>query len=148
MNCYSKEIFLKSPLFITYFEVLIQEYENIAENIVEPLLESKSKECIDLQVKVQKRCQKEISYKNQRTIEEFKETTKNFYFINYHNLAQKMIINYIFENIFENLTDEFVRQFNNVILNLLELDSNKKLIKDCFMTKFHDFEERLKLNNF
>ena len=140
-NC--TEIFLNSDLFINFIYLMINEYENIADNLIEPMLDIKAREFIDLQVDVQKKCQKEISFKNQRKIKDFKINIKDFLIDNYHLIAQKLIINYIFRNIFGKISDEFVNQFNFLTRKILQRDKNKELIKDCFMIKFSDFENRL-----
>lgn len=140
-NC--TEIFLNSDLFINFIYLMINEYENIADNLIEPMLDIKAREFIDLQVDVQKKCQKEISFKNQRKINDFRINIKDFLIDNYHLIAQKLIINYIFRNIFGKITDGFVNQFNFLTRKILQRDKNKELIKDCFMIKFSDFENRL-----
>ena len=140
-NC--TEIFLNSDLFINFIYLMINEYENIADNLIEPMLDIKAREFIDLQVDVQRKCQKEISFKNQRKINDFKISIKDFLIDNYHLIAQKLIINYIFRNIFGKITNEFVNQFNFLTRKILQRDKNKELIKDCFMIKFSDFENRL-----
>lgn len=140
-NC--TEIFLNSDLFINFIYLMINEYENIADNLIEPMLDIKAREFIDLQVDVQRKCQKEISFKNQRKINDFKISIKDFLIDNYHLIAQKLIINYIFRNIFEKISNEFVNQFNFLTRKILQKDKNKELIKDCFMIKFSDFENRL-----
>ena len=140
-NC--TEIFLNSDLFINFIYLMINEYENIADNLIEPMLDIKAREFIDLQVDVQKKCQKEISFKNQRKINDFRINIKDFLIDNYHLIAQKLIINYIFRNIFGKISDEFVNQFNFLTRKILQRDKNKELIKDCFMIKFSDFENRL-----
>ena len=140
-NC--TEIFLNSDLFINFIYLMINEYENIADNLIEPMLDIKAREFIDLQIDVQKKCQKEISFKNQRKINDFKINIKDFLIDNYHLIAQKLIINYIFRNIFEKISNEFVNQFNFLTRKILQRDKNKELIKDCFMIKFSDFENRL-----
>ena len=43
---------------------------------------------MDLQIEVQKECKGEISYKNLRTFNGFKETTEKFLLDNLHNLGQ------------------------------------------------------------
>ena len=140
-NC--TEIFLNSDLFINFIYLMINEYENIADNLIEPMLDIKAREFIDLQVDVQKKYQKEISFKNQRKINDFRINIKDFLIDNYHLIAQKLIINYIFRNIFGKITNEFVNQFNFLTRKILQRDKNKELIKDCFMIKFSDFENRL-----
>ena len=140
-NC--TEIFLNSDLFINFIYLMINEYENIADNLIEPMLDIKAREFIDLQVDVQRKCQKEISFKNQRKINDFRINIKDFLIDNYHLIAQKLIINYIFRNIFGKITNEFVNQFNFLTRKILQRDKNKELIKDCFMIKFSDFENRL-----
>ena len=146
INC--SNIFDNSDLFNNYIYVLMKDYENIAEDLITPLLEKKSKELINLQVKVQKDFKKEISYENQRNLEDFQNSIKEFYCAYFYNLGQKMIIQKIFDSVFLKLTDEFIRQFNIIITELLRKDKNKDKIKECFLTKFNEFEIGLKSYKF
>ena len=146
INC--SNIFDNSDLFNNYIYVLMKDYENIAEDLITPLLEKKSKELINLQVKVQKDFKKEISYVNQRNLEDFQNSIKEFYCAYFYNLGQKMIIQKIFDSVFLKLTDEFIRQFNIIITELLRKDKNKDKIKECFLTKFNEFEIGLKSYKF
>ena len=140
-NCIN--IFLNSDLFINFIEIMINEYENITDNLIEPMLDLKAREFIDLQVDIQRKYKKEILFKNQRKICDFKENIKMFLKDNYYFIAQKLIINFIFENIFGKITDEFIKKFNSLTETILKLNKNKELIKGCFMVKFNDFEKRL-----
>ena len=101
-----------------------------------------------MQVKVQKDFKKEISYENQRNLEDFQNSIKEFYCAYFYNLGQKMIIQKIFDSVFLKLTDEFIRQFNIIITELLRKDKNKDKIKECFLTKFNEFEIKLKSYKF
>ena len=56
-----------------------------------------------------------------------------------HNLGQTKIIEYLFENIYEQFTDEFINQLNNLTRQLLQSEDNKKIIKECFMVKYNEF---------
>ena len=141
-NC--QQIFRNSDFFKNLFEILIQDYENISNELNEPILEAKARYFIELQVQVQKECKGEISYKNQRTMDEFKKNIMDFMNQNYYNIAQKSIIVFIFEKIYRRITDEFVEQFDQLTKNILQKENNKELIKGCFMIKFSDFEDRLK----
>ena len=84
---------------------------------------------MDLQIKVQKDYRKEICYMNQRNFQDFKQTTEKFLLDNFHNIAQMKIINYIFENIYENLTDEIIQEFNELTKQMLQRENNKEIIK-------------------
>ena len=143
-----QNILLNSSFIKHYLENLIQQYERIAKNFVQPILESKAKEFMDLQIKVQRDCERGINYYNLRMFDEFKKTTEQFLLDNLYNIAQKIIINYIFENICENITDKFVLLLNRLITQLLQNEDSKEKIKDCFMKKYNDFEQRLRHYNF
>lgn len=53
----------------------------------------------------------------------------------------------MFEKIYEKLCDEFVKQFNELTSDMLKKGNIKELIKQCFMKKYSEFEERLKTYN-
>ena len=148
LNYKCKQIFSNSNFINNFLEPLIQQYENIAENTISQILEKKSIEFINLQVKVQKELNREINFKNQRNLEGFKKTSKNFLLENYYYLAQKSIIFFIFTYIYEKITDEFVIQLNNLIKQLIIKENNKKIIEKCYMVKYEEFSKRLYSYNY
>ena len=148
LNYKCKQIFSNSNFINNFLEPLIQQYENIAENTISQILEKKSIEFINLQVKVQKELNREINFNNQRNLEGFKKTSKNFLLENYYYLAQKSIIFFIFTYIYEKITDEFVIQLNNLIKQLIIKENNKKIIEKCYMVKYEEFSKRLYSYNY
>lgn len=107
-------------------------------------LEKRANFFLNLQVLVQKENRREISYINQKSFEEFKKTRKNFFIERYHYLAQKSILNFMFDNIFESIGNEFAFQLNNLTKNILQKNNIKEEIKDCFMIKYREFENKLR----
>ena len=89
-NC--ELIFLNSSFINNYINTLIGEYERIANNLTQNLLDKRVKEFMDLQIDIQKECKGEISYKNLRNFKGFKETTEKFLLDNLHNIGQIKII--------------------------------------------------------
>ena len=145
INDKNRQIFLDSDL-INFFRKLLIQNNEFNNNI---FINEKAYEFMDLQVLVQKNNKKEISFKNQRTINDFKNTTKTFLDDNFNYLIQKLILNFIFNNnIFASLLDEFIYQSNELSAKLLNEEIIKEQIKRCFFKKYSEFEERLKQSRY
>ena len=140
INDKNRQIFLDSDLINFFRNVYIQNYEFNDNMFINKIVY----EFIDLQVLIQKNNKKEIYYENQRTINDFKNTTKAFLDDNFNYFIQKMILNFIFSYIFGSLLDEFIYQSNELSIKLLNEENIKDQIKRCFFKKYSEFEERLK----
>ena len=140
INDKNRQIFLDSDLINFFRNVYIQNNEFNDNMFINKIVY----ELIDLQVSIQKKNKKVINYENQRTINDFKNTTKEFLDNNFNCFIQKMILNFIFSYIFGSLLDEFIYQSNELSIKLLNEESIKDQIKRCFFKKYSEFEERLK----
>jgi len=140
INDKNRQIFLDSDLINFFRNVYIQNNEFNDNMFINKIVY----EFIDLQVLIQKNNKKEICYENQRTINDFKNTTKAFLDDNFNYFIQKMILNFIFSYIFGSLLDEFIYQSNELSIKLLNEENIKDQIKRCFFKKYSEFEERLK----
>lgn len=140
INDKNRQIFLDSDLINFFRNTYIQNNEFNDNMFINKIVY----EFIDLQVLIQKNNKKEINYENQRTINDFKNTTKAFLDDNFNYFIQKMILNFIFSYIFGSLLDEFIYQSNELSIKLLNEENIKDQIKRCFFKKYSEFEERLK----
>jgi len=140
INDKNRQIFLDSNLINTFKKILILNDE-INDNM---FINKIAYEFIDLQVLIQKDNKKEISFENQRTINDFKNTTKKFLDDNFNYLCQKLVLNFIFSYMFGNLINEFIYQSNELSIKLLNEEKIKEQIKRCFFKKYSEFEKRLK----
>jgi len=140
INDKNRQIFLDSDLINFFRNVYIQNNEFNDNMFINKIVY----EFIDLQVLIQKNNKKQIYYENQRTINDFKNTTKAFLDDNFNYFIQKMILNFIFSYIFGSLLDEFIYQSNELSIKLLNEENIKDQIKRCFFKKYSEFEERLK----
>ena len=140
INDKNRQIFLDSDLINFFRNTYIQNNEFNDNMFINKIVY----EFIDLQVLIQKNNNKEICYENQRTINDFKNTTKAFLNDNFNYFIQKMILNFIFSYIFGSLLDEFIYQSNELSIKLLNEENIKDQIKRCFFKKYSEFEERLK----
>ena len=66
---------------------------------------------------------------------------------NFNCLAQKYYIAKFIEKSSDSLTKTFEYNFNNIVLNLLKQNDIKKLIDECFLKKYQEFEEKMKRIN-
>ena len=148
LNYESKQKFLNSSIINDFLELVIKDYEQKVEEIITPLLKNQAIIFIDLQVSVQKKYKKEIFYENQRNIEDFKNTIRNFLCDNFHYIGQKLILNFIFKKIYELLSNEFVNQTNSLCLKIINEENIKEQIKQCYLKKYNEFENKVSSFNY
>ena len=97
-----------------------------------------------IQAKKEKETKKNILNENRRTHKDFIETTKNFLEKNFNYNGQLLYIIYLINQKYfiQNLKDNL----NGLTEKLLEQNDIKKLISDCFIKKFEQFENKIKEN--
>jgi hypothetical protein len=97
---------------------------------------------LDQQAIKEKETSKNILNHNRRTHKDFIETTKNFLDNNFSYISQILYIkNLIDQNYFIEDLKEYLKTMTNNILNKNDI---KKLISDCFLKKFKQFEDEVK----
>ena len=99
---------------------------------------------MDIQAKKEKETKKNILNENRRTHKDFIETTKNFLEKNFNYNGQLLYIIYLINQKYfiQNLKDNL----NGLTEKLLEQNDIKKLISDCFIKKFKQFENKISEN--
>ena len=87
LNVESKNEFQKLNSLNDFIKEYIEVYQNLTKKIIEPILDNKSINFLDMQIKQEKKYTKSIKRENKKDNEKFKEIIKNFleknfYYIN------------------------------------------------------------------
>ena len=109
--------------------------------------ENLSIQLLDLQAKVEKNNDGNLLIKNRRNLDDFRKSTLKFLEDNFYCTAQKHYVNYIIQNMANNLTKSFENSLNDLIVNLIHRNDIMEQIGKCFLKKFDDFESRIKNQN-
>ena len=131
-------IYFHNNNFIKYYH---QQVNSFISNIKNKL----AFDFLNIQAKKEKKKGKPTLNQNKRSYEDFIETNEEFLGHNFIYLAQKYYIGNFIECICEPLSKTFENILNNIIINLLQKKDIKKLIYECFLKKYKEFEERINL---
>ena len=97
---------------------------------------------LDNQAIKEKETTKNILNKNRRTHKEFCETSKRFLEDNFNYISQILYIKHLINNNY--FTDNLNEKLNQIIESILIKNDIKKLISNCFLKKFEQFENEIK----
>ena len=134
--------FLKESQINEQYNQYIQFYKEEYNNIIKNDLSTLAYDFLDQQAIKEKETSKNILNHNRRTHKDFIETTKNFLDNNFSYISQILYIkNLIDQNYFIGDLKEYLKSMTN---NILDKNDIKKLISDCFLKKFKQFEDEVK----
>lgn len=119
-------------------------YFNEVQNILENDIRNLSIELIDLQAKMEKKNNNNLFSQNKRDLNDFEQTTLDFLQDNFYCAAQKYYISFILRKAANNLSSTFESHLNDLIRNLINSNDIKKIISECFLNKFNDYEKKIK----
>lgn len=142
MSNESINLFMNS-VFIIMTKGFIDYYKNNVDNIIQDDLPKIAYKCLDMQAITEKECGTNISIYNRRTHKEFIDSTKKFFQDNFYYVAQKIYFHFLFVN--EYLYKSFETLSNNIIANLLKENNIKGIVSKCYLKKFNQFKERIKV---
>ena len=142
MNDESINLF-KNSVFNTMSRGFIDYYKNNVYDIIKNDLQNLGYKFLDMQAITEKECGNNITIFNRRTHKEFIDTTKKFFQDNFYYEAQKNYLNFLFVN--EYLYKSFENLLNSIIVNLLKQNNIKEIVSKCYLNKFNQFKERIKV---
>ena len=123
---------------------IIEFYSEITQKFIHNILEEKSLEYLDMQVKAEKVNEGEIIPKNKRNRVEFKEIISQFLKDNFYYVAQKYLIFIIIKDILVSLSvqlgDQMVLKMNKFLLS----KETQGYYKNIYLAIFGEFEEEIK----
>ena len=118
------------------------------ENIIEKILDIKTLEYLDIQVKKEKEENISIKCENKKDKKDFNDHIKIFLNNYFYFISQKYIIYYIIYNTSGSFSNNLVKEVNDYIESLIS--SEKDLFKKNFTKKFENFKEyinKFKIDN-
>ena len=117
--------------------------KNKCNEIIKNDLKRIAYDFLDCQAIKEKETEKNILNHNRRTHKDFIETSKNFLINNFNYKAQILFIKYLInQNYFIN---DIKKNLDIIIENILAQNDIKKLISKCFLKKFEQFENEIKI---
>ena len=144
---------LNDSLFIKDIKVLIKNYKSKIKNIINPIIEQKSIEFLDMQAKI------EISngntnIKHKRTLNDYKKIIEIFLKKNLYYISQRLLIAYIIQEIYTKFFEDYRKELNKILIDLLNINSKnpsnnkeiKSLLEHCFLVKLKDFGNKWDIN--
>ena len=120
----------------------IYYYMSTTDNFIGIRLKQFAYEFIDYQVKIQKEKNIDILIKNKRCIQDFINNSKKFLNDNFYYIAQIRFLYNLFLRWPTTIFDFFKNNLNNIIEDALNRKDSKKLISNCYLIKFNDFERK------
>ena len=140
LNDENKNILKESIEFNKFTEDFICFYKNKVKEKINPILEKKAIEYLDLQVKVELEENKSINEMNKCDKKIFIENITTFLNNYFYYIAQKYYIYHFISDSFEFFSEEIERQINNIMNSFFSSDTAKDLFKNNYMKKFELFE--------
>ena len=116
-----------------------QEYEN---NLISKHLPIFANQFLDLQATMEKKHKINVEIINKRNYVDFINTTSNFLIDNFNAFASKFYVFFVNNNIIDKLSDDFEKEFNYIVEQLMSNKEIENALIGCFMKKFADFEKR------
>ena len=139
LNVESKNEFQKLNSLNDFIKEYIEVYQNLTKKIIEPILDNKSINFLDMQIKQEKKYTKSIKRENKNDKEKFKEIIKNFLEKNFYYISQKYLIYKLIEDFFIPFTELLKNRINEIIYKQLGNEQTKGLTKNLYDSVFSEF---------
>ena len=119
----------------------ISFYSETVDNYIKEILDIKSLEYLDIQVKVEELTKESILPKYKKNREEFKKMISEFCKNNFYYVAEKFLIYRLFKDLFEILIIKLGQNIFSNIKNYLSSDEIKKYYWNIYLKIFSDYEK-------
>ena len=130
-------------------ETFMMKCKNMTKDLISSVIISNANDFIDKQASLEKINKENINIENKRSIKGFIKTNEIYLKKNFYYISQKYIIYYFILYFCNDYFDEFQKQFNKIIENLINQDEHSeinKFIADCFGSKLKKFGEKINVN--
>ena len=117
-----------------FIQEYIEYYKILTNKIIEPILDNKSINFLDMQAKHEKKYSKSIKKENKNDKVKFKEIIKNFLENNFYYISQKYLIYKLIEDFFIPFAEALEKTINEIIY-----EQSKDLIKKIYDSVFDEF---------
>ena len=143
INEESIKIFKESPDILNFLENFIIFYEKKTKEKIEPILELKAIDFLDLQVNIELEQNKSIIEENKNDKNNFIEKIQNFLNNYFFYISQKYYIYRFILDSFTPFTNEIENQISQIINSFFSLDTTNDLFKENYIKKFENFENKI-----
>ena len=110
-----------------FIQSYIQFYTENAQNYINPILEYKSFEYLEMQVNIEKKFKSSIGSEDKRNKKDFKNLISKFLKDNFHFVAQKYLIFILLRDVIEDLSEKL---YSNITLKLENFLQSKDVQDD------------------
>ena len=138
----SKEIFTRSRKFINDY---VKHYKKETENLLGKILDEKSIEYLDIQVKKEIDENTSIRCENKRDNNDFKKVIQIFLNNYFYYISQKYIIHHIISDTYDSFSKKIVEELNKFIEKYILSKEAEKLFRKNFLKKFDNLKDLIKI---
>ena len=139
----NKNELYNSKKISNFIKDYIAYYKSITKEIVEPILEDKGLEYLDIQVKKEIKEFKHsinVEYKNDK--KGFRKIIQTFLNNNFYYISQKYIIYRLITDVCEPYSEEIENEINKIVKDILNIDNDaNKWFRNSYYKKFEYFKE-------
>ena len=128
-----------------HIQLFIQLYIETAQKYINMIIEKKSLEYLEMQVKIEREKNSSIMSKNKKTKEDFKDIISKFFQLNFYYNAQKYYIYHFIKDFLELLSIKLADNLFSKMLNFLQSNEMNKYYTNIYLKIFEEYEE--KINN-
>jgi len=137
----NKDLLKDTTTFSKIIHKYIQDYRKNANIIIEPILNSKAIEYLDMQAKKEKfQFKKSLEHKHISNKEDFIDIINRFLNDNFYYISQKYIIYRVITDVIEKIEEYTENKIDEIIKGCL-IDEN--FFKEIFLKKYDDLEKKI-----
>ena len=138
----SNSTFLDESLINEKINQYMEFYKKEYNKLIKDDLPQLAYDFLDNQAIKEKETQKNILNHNRRAHKDFIQTSKNFFENNFSYISQILYIRYLISHNY--FIGDLKQYLNKMVENILNQNDIKKLISNCFLKKFKQYEEDIK----
>ena len=131
---------LKNIYSNDYIQKYISFYKTKTMQFIDPILEEKSLDFLDMQVKIEKESNQSIDIGNKKRKDDFKEIINNFLKSNFYYISQKYLLFKLFSDLNESYYIELEKIMNEIIIKNLENNNSVNLFEKKYEFIFNQFK--------
>ena len=129
-----------------FIQSYIQFYTENAQNYINPILEYKSFEYLEMQVNIEKKFKSSIGSEDKRNKKDFKNLISKFLKDNFHFVAQKYLIFILLRDVIEDLSEKLYSNITLKLENFLQSKDVQDDYRNIYLAIIEKFETTI--NNY
>ena len=141
---------LNESNFIKEIKSFIKSIKSEVKEIIKPIIKEKSNEFINIQAQKEKECGN-LDLNKKRRLKGFKKTNEIFLKKNFYFVIQKFLINYIIQNIYQDLIGNYRKLLDLIVEELLNMNEQNNSdiyshLEYCYLKKLKSFADERNIN--